>query len=298
LRHLGGPGRIGKSNPSNGGLAKDVPQAHGIAFANFRPQLGQFDDVRRVSRDGRRRRSRASVGPERKYDPKRLGRASDGVAMAADERLLRAGGARRLYPRPPRLWNRERRDQRRGDSGRRARRPMDAVLPAAPFPQSRRRGRSQDPPGRADVGPFRHPVARHDPHAAARPPSLHHRLDQPAQRQARGRRIHARGLYQPPDRLRPLHRRGLPRRRRLPADRFGARGDRGHGSRARRGPAGESHVDGRSDRRPHLPDEGQRARPGETDRMVPRQYDRNRAGQVRRAAGAASIPAFFSSAPS
>ena len=66
---------------------------------------------------------------------------------------------------------------------------VDAVLPTAPFPQGGRRGRSQGAARRADVRPLRHPIARHDPHAAPRPPGVRHRLDQPAQRQARGRRI-------------------------------------------------------------------------------------------------------------
>ena len=139
-----------------------------------------------------------------------------------------------------------------------------------PFPQGGRRGRSQGSAGRADVGPFRHAAARHDPHASARPSGLRHRLDQPAQRQARGGRIRARGLHQPPDRFRALHRRGLPRRRRLPADGFGARGDRGHGARGRQRPAREPDADGRADRRARRADQGQRARAGEADRMVPR----------------------------
>ena len=44
-------------------------------------------------------------------------------------------------------------------------------------------------------------------------------------------RLRARGLYPAPHRFRALHRRGHPYRRRLPADGFRARGDRGHGAR-------------------------------------------------------------------
>ena len=182
-------------------------------------------------------------------DPVRLVDASDRIAMGADERLLRTGGARRLHPRAPRLCHRQRRDRRRDDSGRRARRPLDAVLPVASLPESRRRGRSEDPSGRAHVGTFRHASARHDPHALARPPSVHHRLDQSAQRQARARPLLARGLHPASHRLRALHRRGLPYRRGLPADGLGARGDRGHGARPQRRPAGEPDLDGGPDRR-------------------------------------------------
>ncbi len=150
-------------------------------------EFGRLHDVRRIPRDGRRRRSRASAGAKRQRDPLRLVGASDRFALGADERLLRTGRARRLHACASRLCDRQHRNRWRVRSGRRARGHVDAVLPVASLPESRRRGRSQDPSDRAHVGAFRHPFARHDPHALARPPGVHHRLDQSAQRQARGR---------------------------------------------------------------------------------------------------------------
>ena len=66
------------------------------------------------------------------------------------------------------------------------RRPGDAVLQLASLSQ---RGAGRTIPsaaGRADVRPLRHASARHDPHAAARPSGVYHRLDQSARRDARG----------------------------------------------------------------------------------------------------------------
>ena len=125
-----------------------------------------------------------------------------------------------------------------------------------------------------------------------RPSGLHHRLDQPAQRQARGGRLRARRLHPAPDRFRPLHRRGLPHRRRLPADGQRADRDRRARRRGRQCPAGEPDADGRADRRAHRADQGQRTRAGKADRMVPRQHDRRRAGAIRgrRAAGLSRLP--------
>ena len=205
-------------------------------------KFGRLHDVRRISRDGRRRRSRASAGAERRRHFRRLVDATDRFALGADERLLRIGRARRLHPCAPRLCARQRRDRWRFRSGRRARGPVDAVLPVASLPEGRRRGRSQDPFDRAHVGAFRHASARHDPHTSARPPGVHHRLDQSAQRQARGRPLLARGLYPAYHRLRALHWRGLPHRCSLSADGLGACGDGGHGARAQRAPAGEPHA--------------------------------------------------------
>ena len=164
--------------------------------------------------------------------------------------------------------------------------------------RSRRRGRSQDPSDRAHVGPFRHAPARHDPHAAARPPGVHHRLDQSAQRQARGRPLLARGLYPAYHRLRALHRRGLPSRCGLSADGLGACGDGGHGARPQRPPAGEPHADGGPDRRARLADQGQRTRAGKADRVVQIEHDRRPCRPSSRGAGGASIRDSFSFAPS
>ena len=172
--------------------------------------------------------------------------ASPWARMSAYYELVALAGF--THARPD-YAHRQHRDRWRARSGRRARGHVDAVLPVASLPESRRRGRSQDPSDRAHVGAFRHAFARHDPHALARPPGVHHRLDQSAQRQARGRPLLARGLYPASHRLRALHRRGLPYRRGLPADGLGACGDRGHGARAQRAPAGEPHLDGRADRR-------------------------------------------------
>ena len=149
------------------------------------------------------------------------------------------------------------------------RRLVDAVLPVAALSPRGRRGRSEDPSGRADVRPFRDAAARHDPHAAARPSGLHHRLDQPAQRQARARQLRARRLHPAPDRFRRLHRRRLPCRGGLPADGLGARRDRGAGAGRLQHPARQPDADGGTDRRAHRADQGQRTRAGEADRMVP-----------------------------
>ena len=178
-------------------------------------------------------------------------------------------------------------------------RPMDAVLPVASLSESRaartiprscwsRRCRGTSP--RSCEARSARCLRDHQ--------VLHHRLDQPAQRQARGRPLLARGLYPAPDRFRPPHRRGLPYRRRLPADGLGACGDRGDGAGAQRAPAGEPDSDGRADRRAHLAEQGQRARQGKADGMVPLQYDRDRSRPSSRDAAGASIPAFSSSAPS
>ena len=214
-------------------------------------------------------------------------------ALAAHGGLLRARRARGLHPCAARLRHRQRRDARRSRSGRGEGRPVDAVLPASALPPRGRRGRSENPARRADVRPFRDPAARHDPHPAARPSGVRHRLDQPAQRKARTRQFHARGLYPAPDRLHRLHRRGLPCRGGLPADGLGARRLRRAGAGPFERPAREPHPDGGADRRPRRADQGQRARAGKADRMVPHQHDRRRAGQVRgrRAAGLSGLPA-------
>ena len=214
------------------------------------------------------------------------------LAVAEDGRLLRTGGARRLHPCAARLGGRRHRGRRTRIRGRPGRRHGDAVLRAAPFPQSGRRRRSEGAARRADVGPFRHAVARHAAHAAQRSSGLRHRLGQPAQRQAGGGRLRARRLHPAPDRFRPPHRRGLPHRRRLPAD--GQRADR-HRRARRRGrqcAAGEPDADGGADRHARRADQGQRTGAGKADRMVPRQPHRHRAGAIRgrRAAGLSRLP--------
>ena len=132
----------------------------------------------------------------------------------------------------------------------------------------------------------------------ARPSGVPHRLDQPAQHKTRTRQFHARGLHPAPDRFRRLHRRGLPRRRGLPADGLGARRLRRAGAGPLERAAREPHSGGGADRRPRRADQGQRARAGEPDRMVPRQHDRRRAGQVRGRGAAGLSRASCSSAPS
>ena len=139
----------------------------------------------------------------------------------------------------------------------------------------RKAGGEDDPKiltGRAHVGPLRHSSARHDPHSGARPPGLHHRLGQSAQRESRRWRLHARGLYPTSHRLRALHRRGLPYRCGLPADGLGACGDCGHGARPQRDPAGEPDLDGRPDRSPRVsPTKVNELASGKANRMVPLQ---------------------------
>ena len=77
------------------------------------------------------------------------------------------------------------------------------------------------------------------------------------------------------------HRRGLPHRRRLPADGQRAGRDRSAWRRRAQYAAREPDADGRSDRHARLADQGQRTCAGEADRMVPRQPDRHRAGAIR-----------------
>ena len=112
-----------------------------------------------------------------------------------------------------------------------------------------------------------------------------------------GGRLRARRLHPAPDRFRPSYRRGLPHRRRLPAD--GQRADRDRRARRRgRRPAGEPDVDGGADRRARRADQGQRTGAGKADRMVPRQPASASCRRNSKAAAGGSIPASSSSARS
>ncbi len=135
---------------------------------------------------------------------------------------------------------------------------------------------------RADVRPFRDAAARHGAHAAARPSGLHHRLGQPAQRQAGGRAFRPGGLHAAPDRFRrATSATSATSSRSVSRLRFRARRDRRHGDGRRQCATGEPDADGRADRRARRAQQGQQAREREALRMVSRQPDRRRALEVR-----------------
>ena len=83
--------------------------------------------------------------------------------------------------------------------------------------------------GRADVGPLRHPAARHRRDVPARPRGLHHRLAGCARRAAVGRPLRSRRLHRHDGRHVPLLRRRRARVRRVPAVGAGAGGRRADG---------------------------------------------------------------------
>ena len=232
--------------------------------------------------DGRRRRSRASPGPERPRDPRRLVGPSDRIAMGADERLLRTGRARRLHPRAARLCA-----STASRSTARPFRSKSAGVLWTPFCQLLRfrKAGGEDDPKILLVAPMSghfatllrgtirtllrdHQVfitdwinprnVKLEDGRFSLEDYTQHLIDFV---RFIGEDCHIVAVCQPTVSA-------------LAATAVMARERDGH-------PAGEPHADGRADRRAHLADQGQRARPGKADRMVPRQHDRNRAGQVR-----------------
>ena len=209
--------------------------------------------------------------------------------------LLRTRHARGLHPRAPGLRHRKRRDRRRGGSGRGARCRVDALLPIAPLSERRRRRRSEGAARRADVRSFRDALAgARSARSCATTRSMSRTGSTRATSGSRtgrsgstttssississtssGEQCHVVAVCQPAVAA-------------LAAIAVMARERNGD-------PARESDADGRPHRPARLADQGQCTRPGQADRMVPRQHDRRRAAPGSRGAAAASIRAFSS----
>ena len=112
------------------------------------------------------------------------------------------------------------------------------------------------------------------------------------------RPLRLRRICRPPDPVPGGDRAGRACRRGVPALRRGAGGGRGDGAGRQSGAAAQHDADGRADRHPRQPDQGQRARQRQADRLVREEPDRARAVPLRRRAGARSIRASCSSPPS
>ncbi len=112
------------------------------------------------------------------------------------------------------------------------------------------------------------------------------------------RRVRLRRLRRSPHPLPGGDRSGRARGGGLPALRRGAGGGRRHGGGRQPGAAAQHDADGRADRLPGQPDQGQRARQLEADRVVRAEPDRDRPVALSPARRGASIRASCSSPPS
>ncbi len=134
---------------------------------------------------------------------------------------------------------------------------------------------------RAALRALRDAAAQHRQDHAARARRLHHRLAQCARRSALGRALRLRRLRRAPDPVSRSDRPGRAHRRGVPALRRDARRRGRDGADQQSGAAALDDADGRADRLPRQPHEGQRACDLEADRMVRAEPDRR---------GAAALP--------
>ncbi len=164
--------------------------------------------------------------------------------------------------------------------------------------QGRRAGAAQGPAGGAAQRSFLDPAARHRARAAARARCAHHRLGQCPRCRGLARPLRLRRICRTPDVVPPRHGAGCACDRRLPALRAGPRGrcadGRGRPSLRTRQP----HFDGGADRHAGEPDQGERARHRQADRLVRAQPDRPRAAALSRRHAARLSAASCSSPPS
>ncbi len=216
------------------------------------------------------------------------------AGSAQSHRRLRADLARRPDPRASAVRHRHsygRQSRGRGERGGR----LHAIRHAAAFQQGHRHAAAARAAGGAVVRPFRDAPAQHRAHDAAGARRLHHRLAQRARRIAARRPVRLRRLRRSDHPLSRSHRTGRPRHRGVPAVR--RRADRGgrDGGGGQSGAAAQHDADGRADRHPREPDQGQRAGAKQADGLVRAEPDRDRAGALSRAAAVVSIRASCSS---
>ena len=187
---------------------------------------------------------------------------------AQPHRRLRAHHAGRPHARAAVLRHRQRAGrQARGRRARGARR-VDTVRHAAELQE----GRGHRPAARAGGGALIralcHLAAQPGAHAAAGARCLHNRLAQCSRREHGARPLRLRRLRRASDRLAGGAGLADPRRRRLPALRAGARRRCRHGPVRQPGAAAQHDADGGPDRHARQPDQGQRARHEQADRLV------------------------------
>ena len=263
-----------------------------------------------IFRAGRRLMLYALVPDRRRPDAAGAGLGDGGRADPGGRRQRQpgelAGGRRAVrdaepgHPQPPPAGLRHQRDQERQPhrAGARGGGLRHALRHPAALPQGGQRPAAAGAAGGAALRPLRHPAARHGARAAARARRLHHRLGQCARCRHLARPLRLRRICRAPHHLPRGDGAGRARRRRLPALRAGAGGRRADGRGRPSRPAAQHDPDGRPDRCARQPDQGQRARHRQADRMVRAQPDQPRAAALSRRRRGASIPASCSSPPS
>ena len=222
----------------------------------------------------------AGAGPGQhgcEFGGRQAERFAAAVAAQQSHRRLRVDRARRLDPCAAALRHRQRHGgQPRGGGQRRGGR-LDAVRHAAAFQEGHRPGAAARAADRAAVRTFRHTVARHRAYHAGRARRLHHRLAQCARRFGRGRALRLRRIYRPHRALSRDDGAGRASGGGVPALRRRAGGGGGDGAGRQSGAAALDDADGRPDRHPRQPDQGQRSRQKQADGVVREEPDRNRA---------------------